>query len=152
VRLFVFLHVLSMIVAVGISGGAEILVHRVAATGELAAVRNVLATYGKIANFIAPTFVLGAIFGAIAIFTEGFDPFQPWLVTAYVLFVAGVLVGNFMNGGWASRLAATSSVATIDEDPAYRAALADPIGRRGLVLFWILIAALVFVMIVKPLS
>ena len=151
-RLFVFLHVLTMILAVGMSGGAEILVHRVVATGQLAPIRTMLDTYGRIARLIAPTFILGAVFGVIAIFTEGFNPFQAWLITAYVLFAAGIVVGSVLSGGWASRLASASAAAASDEDPGFRAALADGSGRMGLALFWLIIAAIVFVMVVKPFS
>jgi hypothetical protein len=152
VRLFVFLHVTTMILAVASSGGAEILVHRVAATRDLPGVRTVLATYGVIARFIPIIFLIGFAFGVVAIFVEGFDPFQGWLLLAYALFAAGIAVGSVVNGGWASRLAAASAQASTDQDPAFRAALDDRSGMMGLLVFWLIIVAIVFVMIVKPLS
>lgn len=151
-RLFVFLHVTTMILAVASSGGAEILVHRVAATRDLPGIRTVLATYGVIARFIPVLFGIGFAFGLIAVFVEGFNPFQGWLLLAYVLFVAGVAVGAIVNGGWATRLAAASAEATDNQDPAFRAALDDRSGMIGLWVFWLITVALVFVMIVKPLS
>lgn len=151
-RLFVFLHVTTMILAVASSGGAEILVHRVAATRDLPGIRTVLATYGVIARFIPVLFLIGFAFGVVAIFVEGFNPFQGWLLLAYALFASGIIVGSVVNGGWAGRLAAASANASDEQDPGFRAALDDRSGMIGLWAFWLIIVALVFVMVVKPLS
>jgi hypothetical protein len=152
VRLFVFLHVTTMFLAVASSGGAEILVHRVAGTRDLPGIRTVLATYGVIARFIPILFLIGFAFGLTAVFVEGFNPFQGWLILAYVLFASGVAVGAIVNGGWANRLASASAQATDANDPAFVAALDDRSGIIGLWVFWLITVALVFVMIVKPLS
>jgi hypothetical protein len=151
-RVFVVLHVLTMMLAVGTSGGAEILVHRVVATRDLPGIRTVATTYGALARAIPVLFMVGLGFGLVAVFVEGFDPFQPWLLMAYVLFATGIVVGSVINGGWVGRLAAAAASASSADDAAFRAAAEDPRGRIGLVLFWILIAAILFVMIVKPLS
>ena len=151
-RTFVFLHVLTMILAVSVSGGVEILVHRVVATRDLAGIRSVVGTYEAMARVVPILFFTGLAFGVVAIFVEGFNPFQPWLLMAYVLFASGVLVGAVVNGGWVGRLSTAAAAAASPNDAAYQAALADQRGRIGLVAFWILIAAIVFVMIVKPLS
>ena len=45
-------------------------------------------------------FVAGLAFGVISIFVHGFNPFAPWLLMAYLLFVAGLVVGNFVTGAW----------------------------------------------------
>jgi hypothetical protein len=57
-----------------------------------------------------------------------------------------------VNGGWANRLASASAQATDANDPAFVAALDDRSGIIGLWVFWLITVALVFVMIVKPLS
>ncbi|HET8776020.1 MAG TPA: hypothetical protein VFN76_00025, partial [Candidatus Limnocylindria bacterium] len=57
-----------------------------------------------------------------------------------------------VNGGWVGRLGTAAAAAASPDDAAYQAALSDQRGRIGLVVFWLLIAAIVFVMIVKPLS
>jgi hypothetical protein len=152
VRTFVFLHVLTMILAVSASGGAEILVHRVVGTRDLAGIRSVVGTYEAMARFVPVLFFTGLAFGVVAIFVEGFNPFQPWLLLAYVLFASGVLVGAIVNGGWVRRLGKAAAAAASPDDAAYQAAVADQRGRIGLFVFWVLIAAIVFVMIVKPLS
>ena len=151
-RIFVFLQVTTMFLAVASSGGAEILVHRVAATRDLPGIRTVLATYGVIARFIPVIFLIGFAFGLIAVFVEGFNPFQGWLLLAYGLFASGVAVGAIVNGGWANRLAATAAQATDASDPAFVAALDDRSGMIGLWAFWLITVALVFVLVVKPLS
>lgn len=151
-RTFVFLHVLTMILAVSVSGGAEILVHRVVGTRDLAGIRSVVGTYGVMARLVPLLFFTGLALGIVAIFVEGFDPFQPWLLMAYVLFASGVLVGAMVNGGWVGRLGKAAASAESPDDAAYQAAVTDQRGRIGLFVFWVLIAAIVFVMIVKPLS
>lgn len=150
-RLFVFLHVLTMFAAVAMSGGSEILFGRIARTRDAPAIRRAAEAFGQIARFIAPTFILGLAFGLIAVFVHGFNPFAPWLLLAYPLFVAGMLVGALVTGPWIGRVAEAAAAGdppTADLD----AAVDDPRGRIGQVVFWMLIAAIVFVMVVKPLS
>jgi hypothetical protein len=104
------------------------------------------------ARLVPLLFFTGLALGIVAIFVEGFDPFQPWLLMAYVLFASGVLVGAMVNGGWVGRLGKAAASAESPDDAAYQAAVTDQRGRIGLFVFWVLIAAIVFVMIVKPLS
>jgi hypothetical protein len=77
-----------------------------------------------------------------------FDPFAAWLVLAYVLFVFGLLLGNFVNGAWAGRVTAAAD----ETDPALELAVRDARGPMGIALFWLIIAAIVFLMVAKPSS
>ena len=96
-------------------------------------------------------FVAGLAFGVISIFVHGFNPFAPWLLMAYPLFVAGLVVGNFVTGAWAARV--TKAAGADDASPAgLEAIVTERSARIGIFAFWILVAAIIFVMVVKPLS
>ena len=96
--------------------------------------------------------MLGLAFGLIAIFVNGFNPFAPWLLLAYPLFVAGILIGNFGVGPWAERVIAAATASGDSSSPELDAAVSSPLGRNSLLLFWAVVAAIVFVMVMKPLS
>ena len=151
-RTFVFLHVLTMFGAVALSGGIDVLLLRIARTRDVRAIRTAFGVHERFAPLIPAFFGVGLLFGLIAIFVEGFDPFQPWLLLAYPLFVAGVLVGALGIGRWATRVRVASSEAQDGGSPALDAALDDSTVRPAMVAFWLLIAAIVFVMVTKPLS
>ena len=92
-RLFVFLHVLSMFSAVGASYGPAFLVHRAAATRHVPTIRGVFSTAKAVGPLTPVFFLSGFAFALLAIFTEGFNPFRPWLLIAYVLFAIGMFTG-----------------------------------------------------------
>jgi uncharacterized membrane protein len=152
VRIFVFLHVLTMFGAVAFSGGIDTLLLSVARTGDVRAIRTAFEAHRRFEALIPAAFVTGLIFGLIAIFAEGFNPFQAWLLLAYPLFVLGILVGALGLGRWTTRVRLAAADAPDGGSPALAAALADPTARRAFIVFWLLIVAIIFVMITKPLS
>ena len=82
-RIFVFLHVLTMFFAVAISGGVELFLMRIARTRDARTIRTVFELHQKLVKFVPLSFMLGLAFGVIAIFVNGFNPFAPWLLLAY---------------------------------------------------------------------
>jgi hypothetical protein len=150
-RFFVFLHVLTMFAAVAVSGGGDLLFRRIALTRDAAAIRVAGTTFGALARVIPILFLVGLAFGVVAIFVNSFNPFAPWLLLAYPLFVAGLLVGNFVTGAWIARVTAAANAAdwsSADLD----AIVADRGALIGQVAFWLIAGAIIFVMVVKPLS
>jgi hypothetical protein len=125
-RIFVFLHVLTMFSAVAFSGGIDTLLLRVARTGDVRAIRTVFEAQRRFETLIPAVFGTGLVFGLIAIFTEGFNPFQPWLLLAYPLFVLGILVGALGIGRWATRVRIASADAPDAGSPALTAELPIP--------------------------
>ncbi len=151
-RIIVFLHVLTMFTAVALSGGIDILLLRIARTRDARAIRTAFAAHGRFEPFIPGLFVTGLLFGLIAVFVEGFNPFQPWLLLAYPLFVLGILVGALGMGRWAGRMRLASADAPDSGSPALDAVIDERSVRYAFGAFWLLIAAIVFVMVLKPLS
>jgi hypothetical protein len=149
VRILVFLHVFAMFTAVAVAGGGDIVMRRIAQTRDARAIVTAFDVYGRIARLIPVLFGIGLVFGLIAIFAEGFNPFAPWLLLAYPLFVAATLVGYLVIGRWGDRVFAAANAGD-SASADLEAAVTDWRGRAGLLTLWVLIAALVFVMIIKP--
>jgi hypothetical protein len=145
VRIFVVIHVLSMFAAVAVTGGGDLLFYRIAQSRDAATIRTAGAVFGRLARVIPVLFAVGALFGIVAIFVHRFDPFATWLVLAYILFVLGLVLGNVVNGAWSARVTAAAD----EPEPAIEIAVSDPRAGSGVV-FWLIVAALVFLMVAKP--
>lgn len=150
-RIFVFLHVLTMFFAIAISGGIELFLLRIAGTRDAHTIRTVFELHQKLVRYIPIAFMVGLAFGVTAIFVHGYNPFAAWLLLAYPLFVAGILTGALGVGPWAERvIAAASSGDGASEQ--LDAAVQSARGRNAMILFWLVTAAIVFVMVMKPLA
>ena len=147
-RIFVFLHVLTMFAAVAVTGGGDLLFYRIARTRDAAVIRGAGAAFGRLGRIIPVLFLVGVAFGVAAIVVHRFDPFATWLLVSYVLFIVGLTLGNVVNGRWAARVTAAAD----EPDPALETAVADPSGPIGIAVFWVLVGAIVFLMVVKPFS
>jgi hypothetical protein len=140
-----------MFAAVAISIGPTVVLRRIGASGDVPAIRRSFALAAPIVRAIPILFGVGALLGIVAIFVNDFDPFQPFLLIAYVLFIAATIVGAVITTPWFKRvtqLAAESPDAA--PSPELSAALEDP---RALFTDWfdpIIILAFLFDMIVKP--
>ncbi len=151
-RTFVFLHVLSMFGAVALSGGSEIFLMQIARTRNAPAIRAAFEVHNRLVRFIPILFLVGLAFGLIAIVVNDFNPFAPWLLFAYPLFVAGILTGALGIGPWADGVREAAEASGDTTSPELEAAIANPRGRYAQIGFWLVTAAIVFVMVVKPLS
>ena len=149
-RIFVFLHVLTMFTAVALSGGIDILLLRIVATRDVPGIRTAFAAHDRFARFIPAVFGVGLVFGLIAIFAEGFNPFAGWLLLAYPLFALGIAVGGLGIGRWSAKVREVSAAAPDAGSPELTAVLAAPSVRYAVAAFWLIIATIIFVMILKP--
>lgn len=151
-RLFVFFHVMTMFSAVALAGGGEILLLRIARSRDVPAIRSAFDAHRRLGALVPGLFLLGFAFGVVAIFVDGFDPLQGWLLLAYPTFVAGMAVGAAVIGPWVKRVAIAAAASGDAISTELDAALADPRGRWGQLGFWAITVAIVFIMVVKPLS
>ena len=150
-RIFVFLHVVTMFAAVAISIGPTLVLRRIGKSGDVPAIRRAFALSAPIVQAIPAVFGVGALLGVVAIFVNGFDPFQPFLLIAYVLFIIATLVGAVITTPWFKRviqLAAESPDAA--PSPELSAALDDPRARFTDWFDPLVILAFLFDMIIKP--
>jgi hypothetical protein len=153
VTIFKFLHIAAMFTAVAISFGPAVLLRAAARGGNVRTVQGVAEATVRIARFIGPVFILGLLFGLATAFLGGFNFLAPWLLIAYVLFVAGIVVGAGGEGPWTTQVATAAATNPGDTPgPELAAILSSP---RAAWLFWLfaaLVAALIFDMVVKPFS
>src|SRR4029079_8703018 len=140
-----------MFTAVALTIGPTIVLRRIGKSGDVPTIRRSFAMAGPIIKVAPALYGLGAALGIIAIFTNGFDPFQPFLLTAYVLFVVATAVGIRFNAPWFQRVAETSAASPdAAPSPELAAALDAPVARF---LDWfdpLIILLFIFDMVVKP--
>jgi hypothetical protein len=101
---------------------------------------------------VAPAlYGLGAALGIVAIFANGFNPFQPFLLIAYGLFIVATVVGIRVNAPWFQGVTeASANSPDAVPSPELAAALEAPIARF---LDWfdpVIILLFIFDMVVKP--
>jgi uncharacterized membrane protein len=146
-----FLHIASMFVAVSIFVGQGMLTGAVARSGDVVAVRRVLAAEDRFAPIGGALFLLGVVFGFVAAITGDFDLTETWLLIGYALSLF-ILV----NGLTYHRMQAEKLKAAVAETPEDRAserlrALAGapsvPVMNAIDGLAWL---AVIFVMVTKP--
>jgi predicted integral membrane protein DUF2269 len=148
---FKYLHIVSMFFAVALAVSTEIVLRRVAASGDPVAIRTVVERLRPLGNVATLLFVAGVAFGIVAALTGQINLLAPWLLLAYVAFVAATLIGIFVTDPWTRRLEA-AAVATTEGGTAdaLQDVLADPVARAATWTLMALIAVLVFLMVVKP--
>lgn len=151
---FKYLHIVSMFFGVALAISGELVVRRVAATGDVRAIRTTVSRVKPLSGPIATALLLaGAGFGVIAALAGQMDLLRPWLVLAYIAFAAAAGIGATITDPWVERLERAAH-ASEDEvaSEALRAVIDDPRARFATWALMGLIAALVFLMVVKPLG
>jgi hypothetical protein len=153
VVLWKFLHIAAMFAAVSIFVGQGILEGAVARSGDVGALRRVLAAEDRFAPIGGVLFLLGIGFGVATAIVGDFDLTQAWLLVAYVL-AAIILVNAFAyHIPTANRLKALADASPDNEASAeLRAAIGAPIGAVMNVVDSVVWLGLIFVMVAKPFS
>jgi hypothetical protein len=150
---FKYLHILTMFSAVTASVGPELLLHRVAKTGDVRAIRHVFALDAPLGIAVPILFLVGALLGLITAFFEQRSYTEPWLIIAYIIFLIAFVAGGAFVGPWAQKVG-KAAAASPDDKPS--AELEELIQSRGAeTATWITIIAIiviVFDMVVKPFS
>ena len=151
--LWKFGHIAAMFAAVSIFVGQGMLEGAVARSGDVRALRRVLAAEDRLAPIGGGMFLLGIALGIVAAIVGDFGLTQAWLVIGYVL-AAIILINAFAyHIPTANKLKALSAASPEDEPSAeLKAAIAAPIGPVMNVVDSIVWLALIFVMVAKPFS
>lgn len=147
-----YLHIVTLFFGVALAISGEIVVRRIAATLDVRAIRTTVARVKPISGPIATAFLfVGVGFGFAAALAGQFDLLRPWLIGAYVAFVAAAVIGITITDPWVVRLERAAAASPDDEpSPELRAVVADARARFGTWALMGLIAVLVFLMVVKP--
>ncbi len=152
-RIFIFLHIATVMAAVAFSVGPTFLLRRVADSGDVPAMRRSFALAAPLIRIIPGLFGVGALLGIVAIFTSGYNPFEPWLLIAYVMFVLAAAVGARLTTPWFNRMVKASAESP-DSGPSSElaAAVGDPL------MWWVewfdraIVLAFLLDMVIKPFS
>jgi hypothetical protein len=150
--IFVFLHVLTMFVAVALAYGPTALMVVATRNRDVRALRSITATYNRLGErVIGPTFGIGILFGFAAVFFHGFDPLQGWLVIAYVLVVLAIVVTFKFTSPWLGRVQAAAEASPDDQMSMELSELVNsPRNRILLAVDALIIVALIADMVLKP--
>ena len=151
--LWKFGHIAAMFAAVSIFVGQGMLEGAVARSGDVRALRRVLAAEDRFAPVGGGIFLLGIALGLVAAIVGSFNLTTTWLLIGYVL-AAIILVNAFAyHIPTANKLKALSAASSDDEaSPELRAAINAPIGAVMNVFDGLVWLALIFVMVAKPFS
>jgi hypothetical protein len=152
VPIFTFLHVLTMFVAVAMAYGPAMLIVVASQRNDVVGLRGVMHTSDRLSRLVAPAFILGLVFGIVAIFVHQFDPLAGWLLIAYGLFAAMVLITAVFTSPWLKRVTAAADASPDDAPSAELLDLLNsPRNRALLALDALIVVALIADMVLKPL-
>lgn len=145
-----YLHILSMVSAVTLLVGGDVLFHALRRTGDIAALRRFLGVVNPIFRVGVGMLTLGVILGLVTAATGSFSFAAGWLILAYllvaVLYLIGLVVGLPYYKGAEAALARGDDPAM----PGTHAALADIRGVGSMAASVVLYAAIIFLMVAKP--
>ena len=125
----------------------------VARSGDVRAIRRVLAAEDRFAPIGGGVFLLGIVFGFITAVVGDFDLTQTWLVIGYVLAALILLTAFVYHVPTATKLKALAD-ASPDGEPSAElmAFVRAPLGGVVNVIDGVLWLALIYVMVAKPFS
>jgi uncharacterized membrane protein len=146
-----FLHIASMFVAVSIFVGQGMLSGAVARSGDVHAVRRILAAEDRFAPIGGGLFLLGIVFGFIAAITSDFDLTETWLLIGYALSLFILVNGLTYHRAQAEKLKAEAAAGSEDQPSDELRALAGaPSGVVMNVIDGLAWLAIIYVMVAKP--
>jgi hypothetical protein len=145
---FKYLHVVSMFFAVALAVSTELVMRRVASSGDAQTIRTVVPRVRPLGNLSTGFFLAGVAFGVVAALTGQMDLLAPWLLLSYAAFVGATLIGMLVTEPWTARL--ESAAAEAGSPEGLRAVIADRGARAGTWALMALVAVLVLLMVVKP--
>ena len=148
-----FLHIAAMFVAVSIFVGQGMLSGAVARTGDVRAVRRILAAEDRFAPIGGGLFLLGIVFGFVNAITGDLDLTETWLVIGYVLALFILVNGLTYHRMQAERMKAAAAAGSEDvASDELRALAAAPSGLVMNVIDGLAWLAIIYVMVAKPFS
>ena len=148
-----FLHIACMFVAVSIFVGQGMLSGAVARSGDVRALRRVLAVEDRFAPIGGAMFLLGVVFGFLTAITGDFDLTQTWLLIGYALALFILVNGVTYHRSHAEKLKAAAA-ASPDDQPSdeLRAIAGAPSVAVMNTIDGIAWLAVIYVMVANPFS
>jgi hypothetical protein len=151
--LWKFLHIASMFLAVSIFVGQGMLSGAVARSGDVPALRRVLASEDRFAPVGGAFFLLGIVFGFLTAIVADIDLTQTWLLIAYALSLFILVNGVTYHRRLAERLKAAAEASPDDRASGEIRAIAGAPSATTInvidALAWL---GIIYVMVAKPFS
>ena len=149
-----FLHIATMFLAVALALSGEIVLHRIADSGDVRAIRVAVKRVKPLSGTLATVlFLLGLAFGILAALAGQIDLLRPWLILAYIAFALAIVIGATIGDPWVSRLETAATESAQDApSPELLAVIGDSRARLATGALIGLMVILVFIMVVKPLG
>lgn len=149
---FIFLHVVTMFIAVAMAYGPAMLMVVASQRRDVVALRGVTRTNAVLERVVGPAIMLGLVFGVVSIFVHNFDPLAGWLLIAYGLFAAAIVITTVFTSPWLHRVRAAAEASPDDQfSPELRELVESPRNRFLLAVDALIIVALIADMVLKPL-
>lgn len=152
-EIFKYLHIITMFSAVGSAAGVQILMNRVAASGDVRSIRTVFKLAEPLGKATPILFVVGVLFGLTTAYFKTYNFFANWLLLAYTIFAINLVVAGAILGPWHARMVLAATNSPDDKpSPELEALIHD---RSAVIATWVMIIAIiliVFVMVMKPFS
>ena len=147
-----FLHILSMFAAVAATVLPEVVLHLVANTRDARAIGTFGLVTQRIGKVTPVLFISGAAFGLLAAWSGSLDFFKPWLIGAYVLFVAATVIGIAFTDPWAARVTALAEKSGDTEGSSrdLEAAITDGRAKFWSAVLMLILVTMLFLMVFKP--
>jgi hypothetical protein len=150
--IFIFLHVLVMFTAVALAYGPAALMVVASRRRDVRALRAITATSDRLGPAVGMAFALGIVLGFVAVFFGGFNPLLGWLVIAYALVVASLVMTFAFTNPWLKKVEAAAAASPDDTMSPELDALVNSPRTQALLMFdALLIVALIADMVLKPL-
>jgi Predicted integral membrane protein (DUF2269) len=148
-----FLHIVSMFLAVSIFVGQGMLSGAIARSGDVRALRRMLAAEDRFQPVGGGIFLLGIVFGFVTAITGDLDLTQTWLIIAYVLAALILLNAFAYHIPYTRKLEAAAETSPDDQpSPELRALVEAPSVIWVNVYDGLLWLAIIYTMVVKPFS
>ena len=148
-----FLHIASMFVAVSIFVGQGMLSGAIARSGDVHALRRVLAAEDRFAPVGGAFFLLGIVFGFLTAIVANFDLTQTWLLISYALALFILVNGLTYHRRQAERLKAAAEASPDDRASGeIRAIASAPSAAVMNVIDGLAWLGIIYLMVAKPFS
>jgi hypothetical protein len=149
--LFIYLHIFTMFAAVALSVGPAWVLHRVAATEDVAAIRTAFGVAQPLGRVAPMVYGIGFLLGIIAALVASFNLFAPWLLISYVLFVISSVLGGRVVGGWMAKVGRAAATNQGDVPSAeLKQLLHDKGAWQGTIANLVVVALIIAMMVFKP--
>lgn len=147
---FKYLHIVSMFFAIALAVSTELVLRRVADSGDAHAIATTVARVRPLGNLSTVFFLAGIAFGIVAALTGQMNLLAPWLVLSYIAVAGAFAIGMLISDPWVSRLESAAMAGADGSSGELAAVVAEVPARIGTWVLMGLIATLVFLMVVKP--